>query len=75
VRAFEAHSADGNLRVVLEEFAFGCYVLDFPIGARTPVRDDLYDDVAQAKHYCLIDFGISPAAWKPLSDHTFLMKS
>jgi hypothetical protein len=65
-----------NSKVILEEYDFGVYALFFLQADDTiSTRDDLYENVDEAKRFCLIDYGVPVDSWSPIRAHIPIMKS
>jgi hypothetical protein len=74
-RAFRADIPDRDAHVVLEEQFEGCYVLLFEGDAPLMSRDDLYNDVEEAKAFCARDHNTDRDSWQQLENHRFWMET
>ncbi len=64
----------GNSKVILEKYDFGVYALYFANREnKISTRDDLYDNIDDAKMFCKEDFNISEDNWEELPNHIPIM--
>lgn len=63
-----------NSKVILEQYDFGVYAIYFEDRKRdVSTRDDLYDNLDEAKKFCQEDYAVVEDLWEEIPDHTPIM--